>query len=105
MLGVDLVDQLIAYYCLKIRCRQTWMPLLLHSLDVIQVNSYVLYKETDYLQPAVNNDDIDSHKQFLIQFINSLIRRARKEDTKHSVTRQATPVGEVEPPVIHLDCT
>ena len=80
------------------------MPLLLHCLDIIQVNSYVLYKETSYLHRAVNNDDIDSHKEFLIQFINSLICRACNENTEHSVTRQATPVGEVEP-VIHLDCT
>ena len=63
-----------------------------------------MYKETSYLHPLVDNDDIDSHKQFLIEFVNSLIRCAMEEDTKHSVTRQATPVGEVEP-VIHLDQT
>ena len=80
------------------------MPLLLHCLDIIRVNSYVLYNETAYLHPAVDNNDIDSHKQFLIKFINSLICCAKKEDTKYSVTRQATPVGEVEP-VIHLDRT
>ena len=80
------------------------MPLLLHSLDIIWVNSYVLYKETSYLHPLVDNDNIDSHKQFFIKFVNSLICLAMEEDTKHSVTRQATPVGEVEP-VIHLDQT
>ena len=63
-----------------------------------------MYKETSYLHRAVNNDDIDSHKEFLIEFINSLICRACNENTEHSVTRQATPVGEVEP-VIHLDRT
>ena len=104
MLGVDLVDQLIAYYRPKIRCRRTWMPLLLHCLDIIRVNSYVLYKETSYLHPAVNDDEIDSHKQFLIEFTNSLIRRAKLEDRTAPVTRQATPVGTVEP-VIHLDRT
>ena len=68
------------------------------------MNSYVLYKKTSYLHPAVNNDDIDSHKQFLIKFINSLILCACNENTEYSVTRQATTVGEVEP-VIHLDHT
>ena len=63
-----------------------------------------MYKETAWLHPAVNNDDINSHKQFLIQFINSLTRRAKNEDTKHLITRQATPVGKVEP-VIHLNGT
>ena len=52
----------------------------------------------------VNDDDIKTHKEFLIQFINSLILRAQNEDSKHSVTRQATLVGEMEP-VIHLDQT
>ena len=35
MLGINLVDQLIEYYRPKIRCRQIWMPLLLHCLDII----------------------------------------------------------------------
>ena len=52
----------------------------------------------------MNDNDIKTHNEFLIQFINSLICRAKNEDTKHSVTRQATPVGEVEP-IIHLDRT
>ena len=65
---------------------------------------YVLYKKISYLHRAMNNDDINTHKEFLIQFINSLILCACNEDTEHSVTRQATPIGEVEP-VIHLDRT
>ena len=68
------------------------------------MNSYVLYKETSYLHRAVNNDDIDSHKEFLIEFIISLICCACNENAKHSVSRQATPVCEVEP-VMHLDRT
>ena len=80
------------------------MPLLLNSLDIIRVNSYVLYKETSYLPPLEENVEIDSHKQFLIEFINSLIRRAKKKNRTAAVTQQATPVGEVEP-AIHLDRT
>ena len=102
MLGVDLVDQLIAYYQPKICCRQTWMPLLLHCLDIIQVNSYILNKETFYLHPLVENEEVDSHKQFLIEFVNSFICQAKQENRTAPVTQQATPVGEVEP-VIHLD--
>ena len=59
MLGVNLVDQLIAYYRSRVCCCRTWMPLLLHSADIIRVNSYNLYKEIAYLHPAVNNDDIN----------------------------------------------
>ena len=78
--------------------------MLLHCLDIIRVNSYVLYKETSYLHPLVENDEIDSHKQFLIEFVNSLIRRAKLEGGTAPLTQQATPVGEVKP-VIHLDRT
>ena len=35
ILGVNLVDQLIACYQPKICCRRTWMPLLLDCLDII----------------------------------------------------------------------
>ena len=63
-----------------------------------------MYKETSYLHLLVDNDEIDSHKQFLIEFVNSLICRAKKENRTAPVTRQATPVGKVQP-VIHLDRT
>ena len=63
-----------------------------------------MYKETTSKHPAVNDDEMDTHKEFLIEFINTLIRRAQKEGTAHPVTQQETPVGEVEP-VIHLNRT
>ena len=88
MLGIDLVDQLIAYYRPEFRCQQTLMSLFLHGVDIIQVISYVLYKETAWLHPTVNNGDINSHKQFFIEFITSLIHCSKNEDTKHSMTRQ-----------------
>ena len=61
ILSVDLVDLLIAYYQPKICCRRTWMLLFLHRADIVRVNSYVLYKETAYGHPDVN-DGINSHK-------------------------------------------
>ena len=100
MLGVDLVDQLIAYYRPKVQCCCTWMPLFLHGADIIRVNSYVLYKEIAYRHPDVNDDDINSYKQFFIAFVNSIIHRAQDEDTvKH--TQKSTPVD----PTIHLNKT
>ena len=68
------------------------------------MNSYVLYKETASKHPAVNDDEMDTHKEFLIEFTNALICRAQKKGTAHSVTQQETPVGEVTP-VIHLNRT
>lgn len=99
LLGVDLVDQLTAYYWPKIRCHCTWMPLFLHGVDIIRANLYVLYKETAYRHLDVNDDDVGSHMQFIILFINSLICRAMDENTAKPVTQTSTPVGNV----IHLN--
>ena len=63
-----------------------------------------MYKETSYLYRAVNDNLIKTRKEFLIEFIYSLIYHVVKEDTKHLVTRHATPVGNVKT-VIHLDQT
>ena len=59
---------------------------------------------TTTTHPQVNDGEVKTHNNFLIQFINSLIYCTKKEDTKYSVTRQATPVGEMKP-VIYLDQT
>ena len=77
------------------------MPLFLHGVDIIRVNSYVLYKETAYRHSEVNNDDINNHKLFLIAFINSLICHSMNENTVKLATQKSTPVN----PVIHLDRT
>ena len=39
MNGVDRADQLIAYYKPNLVCNQTLMPMFLHALDVIRINS------------------------------------------------------------------
>ena len=46
MFGVDITDGLIASYRPKIRCRQTWMPIMLHCFDILHVNCYILYHTT-----------------------------------------------------------
>jgi len=86
MLGVDMVDQLISYYRPKIRCKRTWMPIFLHCLDILRVNSYVLYKETAKDHPDVADKNICNHKQFLIEYINSLIRRGNAETKCTTIT-------------------
>ena len=77
------------------------MPVFLYGTDIIRVNSYVLYKETAYDHPDVN-DSIKIHKQFLIAFINSLIHCAQDEESAVPTgTRTATPLD----PAIHLNKT
>ena len=55
------------------------MPISLHCLDILRVDSYVLYKETSFNHSDVDNDPIGTHKQFLIEFVNSLIHRGNAE--------------------------
>ena len=76
MLGVDVVDQLIAYYQPKIRCRRTWMPIFLHCLDIllVLVNSYILCKETAKEHSDVDDSYIWNHKQFWLN-LSTLIGR------------------------------
>ena len=105
MLGVDVVDQLIAYYRPKIRCRRTWVPIFLHCLDILRVNSYVLYKETSYNHPDVNNDTIRDHKHFLIEFVNSLIRRGNAETMCQPVVTQGVAATVQDPEIIHNGTT
>ena len=105
MLGVDVVDQLIAYYRPKIRCRRTWLPIFLHCLDILRVNSYVLYKETSHNHPDVDNDTIRDHKHFLIEFVNSLIRRGNTETRMPVVTRGVATRKDQDPAIVHRGTT
>ena len=106
MLGVDVVNQLIAYYRPKIRCRRTWVPIFLHCLDILRVNLYVLYKETSFNHPDVNNDTIRDHKHFLIEFVNSLIRRGNAETMcQPVVTRGVAATVRGDPSIVHKGTT
>ena len=42
--GVDMTDQLIAYYHPNIRCFRTWIPMFIQILSMIRTNSYIIYK-------------------------------------------------------------
>ena len=75
--GTDLCDQMIAYYRPKIRCRRTWMPIMLHCLDVLQVNGFILYRECSKKhRSVVDKKSILDHKNFLKRLVHCLKRRA-----------------------------
>ena len=72
MLGVDLADQLIAYYCAKIHCRRMWMPIMLQYMDVLRINLYIVYRECNLEQdPEFSQHDL--HKKYLLGLINAMI--------------------------------
>ena len=74
MLETDLVDQFIAYYWPKIWYQQRWITIILNCLDVLHINIYVLHKDM-CKRPVVEEKD-NGHKEFLLDFINLLIRRS-----------------------------
>jgi len=80
--GVDLADQLIAYYRPDLRCRRVWMPLLLHCLDVVRINSYIMMK---------SRDDTLTHKAFIKDWVCHLNERA--DALQHGPTRAAAALA------------
>ena len=105
MLGVDVVDKLITYYRPQLWCQRTWMPIVPHWLDILQVNLYVLYKDTSsYNHPDVDNDTIWNHKHFLIEFVNSLIHRSNAETRCGPVVTRGVATHK-DPAIVHKGTT
>merc|ERR1712203_1174807 len=80
----------IAYYRPKLRCRRTWMPIMLHCFDVLRINCYILYQETSTDCEEIEDREILDHKPFLCKFIDCLIRRANVSRIAARTTRLST---------------
>jgi len=88
--GVDKADQLIAYYRPELRCRRVWMPIFLHCLDIMRVNSYVISK-------SINKKG--NQKDFICEFICALNDRALSDAYNGKSTRGTrTATATVTPP-------
>lgn len=91
MNGVDIADQLIAYYRPKLRCQRTWMPLMFHALDVLRINCFIVHEQ---VQKEHNINYRRDHKQFVMDFVTALRKRAkqyRPDTTATATTRTAAP--------------
>ena len=67
------------------------MPIMLHCLDGLRVNMYILYKQTSATNFDINNKNILDHKDFLAEMIASLSRKAgRAQMERLDVTAQGT---------------
>jgi hypothetical protein len=84
MLGVDKADQLVAYYRPRLRCRRVWMPLMFHAFDILRVNAYII---SQAFKEQKTNDD---HKEFVVDFVRSLLQRAASYRTQATRRRVAT---------------
>ena len=73
MLGVDLSDQLIAYYYAKIRCQRAWMPIMLQCMDVLRINLCIVYRKLNR-ELDLNFSQCDLYKKYIFGLINAMIR-------------------------------
>ena len=66
--GVDTFDQLLAILMCDLRCRRTWMPMMIFCLMTMRVNSYRAH--------VYICEDHRNHKMFTLMWIRCLMRRA-----------------------------
>ena len=69
MLGIDVIDQRIAYYHPDLRCRRNWLPMFVEFLSLVQNNSYVVHVDDTSIKT-------DSHLVFLCGMIRNLMEKA-----------------------------
>lgn len=92
MLGVDKADQLISNYRPILQCRRTWFPLVLHCLDIIRINSFIIMKW--YMKGKLEQ------KRYVEAFINALLSRATayrcEAPTRRAAELFCTPPSSME---------
>lgn len=93
--GVDLSDQLISYYTPNLRCRRTWMPMMIQCLQIMRVNAYIVFK---HLTP--DNLGKNAHKLFVLDIVTSMRSRASSMFSGEITTRNSTAATSNE--AIHL---
>ena len=81
--GVDTFDQYLASLMCDLRCRRTWMPMMIFCLMTMRVNSY---RAHTYICP-----NFQSHKQFTLMWIRCLMRRATTlvRHTRNTIVHEA----------------
>ena len=73
--GVDMSDQLIAYYHPNLRCYRTWIPMFLQIVSMIRCNCYLVYK-SKYRNRPRSKANVLSHKQFTLAMVDELLKKA-----------------------------
>ena len=82
--GVDLVDQLIAYYHADCRCLRTWVPMFVQIVSMIRTNCYVVYKK----HQQGNKLKVKTHKLCTLDMVSTLLQKATAHETR--MTRKRT---------------
>ena len=92
--GVDQNDQLIPNYHHQLHCKQIWMPLMFHSLDVLCVNAYLTHFR---LQTGMR--DWLEQNEFILSLVEMTQERAnvmdyRKLRSVHECTTTPSPANK-----------
>ena len=91
--GVDQNDQLIAKYHHQLHCKQIWMPLMFHALDVLCVNAYLAHFR---LQTGMR--DWLEQNEFILSLVEMMQERAIVMDYRnlrsvHECTTTPSPAN------------
>ena len=76
MLGVDLNDQMLSYYCFNRRTVKWWRKMVIHLFNMILTNSYVLHKK--FHTANNNSSEVLTHAQFLNKIVHYLVTEGLK---------------------------
>ena len=92
--GIDQNNQLISNYHHQLCCKRIWMPLMLHSLDVLRVNAFLVHVG---LQTDVNNRL--EQKEFILSLVEIMQERAivmeyRQLRSAHEHTNTPSPANK-----------
>ena len=93
MNGVDKCDQFVAYYRNCLRCHRIWMPIMFHTLDIMRVNAYIVFKTLT----EANNDPTIDHQSFVMAWIEKLLEHTTVQDYSRTQSAYEQVVAEVSP--------
>ena len=67
--GIDISDQLRSYYYVQRSSRHLWLPLFFWLLDIVIINSFIIYKDSLPKSPQSKRQ----HKQFRLRLSAALL--------------------------------
>ena len=79
--GVDLADCLIALYRINLRSKKYYMRLIFHMIDMVMVNSWLLYRR-DAESLSLQRKDIRPLASFKLAVAHALVKKGKAAPVK-----------------------
>ena len=77
MAGVDLFDQLCSYYMPDHKSYKKYFRIIVHILEMMVINSYILYRET-YIIKKLKYLQLYEYKKLVIRHLVSHLREEKE---------------------------